>query len=65
MESPKKTYEADPNYWKIKLNKLENDDQVKLKHLIGPFILLGVGITAAVLVFACELWWGKCELVGI
>ena len=41
--------------------KEEPLEQLRLEHLILHFILLGVGTTVGVLVFMCELCWGKRE----
>ena len=59
VHSMKKLYEAKPNHWSnIEIKKSE---KIALEHLILPFILLGVGSTASMLVFACEILWAKCK----
>ena len=61
FDSVKKKYEANPNHWKIKLNEIKGSATVQLELLIFHFILLGVGTTAGLLVFACEIAWAKCK----
>ena len=39
-------------------------EEIRVEHLILHFIILGVGTTVAVLVFLCELFWGKRKLVS-
>ena len=36
-------------------------EKIKLEHLIFHFALLGVGTTAALIVFTCEIVCGKCK----
>ena len=61
--SQKKQNEANPIHWRK--STISNSDKIMLVHLILPFILLGVGTTAAFLVFVWELRRGKCELSEI